>query len=130
MRRNPDEDGFLLLETLIAFVIAALALVVLYRAAFDGAAAIAVARREAAALARAESRLASLRAMAPAHRYVHQGRDGDGFVYRETAIRLAAPRGAPLVPVRITVTLSWGNGSAGVGRRGVTLTSVIAVPGG
>ncbi len=123
MRHVTDERGFLLLETLIAFVIAALALVVLYRAAFDGAAAVAIARAEGAALDRAQSRLAALAAMAPSHRYVHQGPDGGGFFYRETATRLAAPPGAALVAMRISVTERWG-----AHRRGVTLTSIIAVP--
>lgn len=130
MHRHPNDSGFLLLETLIAFVIATLALVVLYRAAFDGAAAISVARREAAALERAQSRLAALGVMAPARRYVHEGPDGEGLFYRETAIPLAAPQGAPLVPVRLTVTESWGTKSEATEQRGVTLTTVIAVPAG
>ncbi|MDD2876660.1 MAG: hypothetical protein PHT60_07580 [Acidiphilium sp.] len=125
MRRNLDDSGFLLLETLIAFVIAALALVVLYRAAFDGAASIAVSRHETEALERAQSRLAVLRVMAPAHRYVHTGADGNGFFFRETTTRLAAPHDAALVPVRVSVTETWG-----AQRRGVTLTSIVAVPGG
>ncbi|MBW4034141.1 MULTISPECIES: hypothetical protein [Acidiphilium] len=123
MRQTPDDSGFLLLETLIAFVIAALALAVLYRAAFDGAASVAVSRQETAALDRAQSRLAALRVMAPAHRYVHTGPDGAGFFYRETATRLAAPHGAAMVAVRIRVTERWG--TAG---RAVTLTSLVAVP--
>ncbi len=130
MTRPPPDSGFLLLETLIAFVIAALALVVLFRAAFDGAAATAIARQEAQALDRAQSRLAALRAMAPSHRYAHEGRDGDGFSYRESAMRLATPRGATLAPVRLSVTESWGareTGSGGTSGRGVTLTTIIAV---
>ncbi|OYW10716.1 MAG: hypothetical protein B7Z59_06330, partial [Acidiphilium sp. 37-67-22] len=51
------DSGFILLETLVAFVIAALAVAVLYRAAFDGAAGIAIGGREAAAVERAQSRL-------------------------------------------------------------------------
>lgn len=114
------EAGFLLLETLIAFVIAALALVVLYRAAFDGAAAGAVASRETGALDRAQSRLAALRAYAPTHHYVRTGADGGGFRFRETANRLSAPSDAPLIAVRLTVTESWHGG------HGVQLTTVVA----
>jgi type II secretory pathway component PulJ len=126
MTRPGPDSGFLLLETLIAFVIAALALVVLFRAAFDGVAATAIARHEAEALDRAQSRLAALRAMAPSHRYVRAGRDGAGFRYRESAIRLAAKRSAALVPVRLTVTESWGPAERSTGQRGVTLTTIIA----
>ena len=127
MTRPGPDSGFLLLETLIAFVIAALALVVLFRAAFDGAAATAIARHEAEALDRAQSRLDALRVMAPSHRYVRAGQDGAGFSYRESATRLAAKRGAGLVPVRLTVTESWGTKHRGSSKRGVTLTTIIAV---
>jgi type II secretory pathway pseudopilin PulG len=116
-----DDDGFLLLETLIAFVIAGLALAVLYRAAFGGAASVALAGRETTAIDRAESRLAALRAMAPTHHYVRIGADGDGFHYRETADRMSAPAGAVLVPMRLEIRESWQGGHS------VTLATITPV---
>ena len=134
MERRGD-SGILLLETLIAFVIAAMALAVVYRAVFDGAAASAMARRNGEAILRAQSRLAALEALAPPARYVKSGEDGNGFRYREVATPLARLGNAPLRAVRLSVTVSWGGPSAFVvpsaataqGRQ-VTLTTEIAVP--
>ena len=134
MERRGD-SGILLLETLIAFVIAAMALAVVYRAVFDGAAASLIARRNAEAILRAQSRLAALEVLAPSARYVHSGRDGNGFRYREVATPLARLGTAPLRAMRLSVTVSWGAPSASAvhtaataqGRQ-VTLTTEIAVP--
>lgn len=129
-----DESGILLLETLIAFVIAALALVVVYRAIFDGAAASSIASRSEAALSRAQSRLAAFEAFAPSARYVKTGDDGDGFRYREAAQPLPPVGASPLRLMRLSVTESWGgpgpdtilSRATGQGRH-VTLTTEIAV---
>ena len=98
------DSGILLLETLIAFVIAALALVIVYRAVFDGAAALADARRTDEATLRAQSRLTALEVLAPEHRYVKSGDDGGGFRYLQAAAPLAPMAGAPQRAIRLSVT--------------------------
>lgn len=133
--RTKNDSGILLLETLIAFVIAAMALAVVYRAVFDGAAASLIARRNAEAILRAQSRLAALEVLAPVSRYVQSGDDGGGFRYREAATPLPRLNNAPLRAMRLSVTVSWGAPSefevhsarTAQGRQ-VTLTTEIAVP--
>jgi general secretion pathway protein I len=72
-----NERGFMLLEVLIAFAIAALAVTVLFRAAHDGLRAAAVAGRYEEALVRARSHLAALGIAVAA--MDTQGEDGGGF---------------------------------------------------
>ncbi len=117
------DSGFILLETLVAFVIAALAVAVLYRAAFDGAAGVAIGGREAAAVERAQSRLAALAAFAPRGHYVRTGQDGGGFSYREEAALLPAAKGAPLRALRLSVSERWGRAG-----RTVTLVTIRVAP--
>jgi general secretion pathway protein I len=73
------ERGFTLLELMVAFVIAALALGVLFHGASGGLHSVAVANRYQEALARARSRLATIGhglPLAPRH---DSGEDGFGF---------------------------------------------------
>jgi general secretion pathway protein I len=106
------ERGFTLLEVLVAFVIAALALGVLFRGTLDGLRATHAASRYEEAVTRARSRLAALTAggLAPGDR---QGDDGNGFHWREriTTIETAAspPQGAggSLALYAVSVAVSW-----------------------
>jgi general secretion pathway protein I len=78
------EGGFVLLEVLVAFVIAAIALGVLFQVAFDGMRAVHTAAQYEDALSRARSHLdGSFARLVPGDQ---QGDDGGGFHWR-VAIR-------------------------------------------
>ena len=108
------QAGFTLLEVLIAFVIAASALGVLFRAAGESAVSVAVAARYAEALSRAQSHLAA----AEVERLVpgeQAGDDGGGFRYRvrTTALQSAPPLPNGVIPILfgIRVAVSWEEGA-------------------
>jgi len=114
-RRN---SGFTLLEVLIAFAIASIALAVLYRGATDGLLGSRLAARTDEAVARARSRLAVLchgALLAPGEQ---SGDDGSGYTWRTRIIRAATEtvaRGGedqPSPPLRadlfaVRVTMLW-----------------------
>jgi len=77
--RHNAEAGFTLLEVMVAFVIAALAAIVLYQAGFNGATQTATAARTEEAMVRAESRLASIGVLTPLQPEQLSGDDGGGF---------------------------------------------------
>ena len=124
------EGGFTLLEVLIAFAIAAPALVVLYR---QGAIAVGATQTAAAyeeAVARTQSRLASLAdaALVPGDR---SGDDGGGFTWRTRIVPVASapppraiPRSSPYAGgttlFAVTVDTAWPSMS---GERRVTLNT-------
>ncbi len=125
-----EPAGFTLLEVLVAFVIAALALGVLFQGAIEGLAAVRLADRSSEALSRARSHLAAVGHGIPLRAQTQQGEDGSGFGWSLSMRPLAT---APLIqnggdaqhPLRETmfevrVTESWGGPQ---GRRGVTLIS-------
>lgn len=114
------DAGFTLVEVLVAFVIAALALGVLYRGGVDGLLSARVAGRMEEAVARAQSRLAGLCHGAKLTDGTQSGDDGGGFSWRAsvaTAASVAVPRGTAEEarrPLRATlfavhVTVSWGS---------------------
>jgi general secretion pathway protein I len=107
------ERGFTLLEVLVAFAIAAFALVALFRGALDGLRAASVAGSYQEAMARARSRLATLGhglALAPGER---AGDDGGGYHWRiriaPLATAAAGPRGQVpnLELYAVSVAVSW-----------------------
>lgn len=115
MRR---EDGFTLLEVLVAFVIAALALGLLFEAAGDGVTAVRTAGRTEEAVSRAKSHLAALGRDVMLADGTFQGDDGDGYRWRirvtpvatSSPSNMPAPGGVrqwPLTLYAIEVTLSW-----------------------
>jgi general secretion pathway protein I len=73
------DAGFTLLEVMAAFVIASLASIVLYQAGFNGAAETATAGRYQEAVARAQSRLASVGVLTALQPEQLSGDDGGGF---------------------------------------------------
>ncbi|GAB0114925.1 type IV pilus modification PilV family protein [Acidisoma sp. C75] len=108
------EAGFTLLEVLVAFVIAALAAIVLYRAAFDGAAESGTATLYQEATERAQSRLASIGTLTPLHPEQASGADGGGFRWRVVITERASEPRLSLYTVRVTEQF---------GSRSVTLTT-------
>jgi general secretion pathway protein I len=103
---RPDaqaEAGFTLLEVMAAFVIAALASIVLYEAGFSGAAESSTAARYQEAVVRAQSRLATigtLTALRPAHA---SGDDGGGFKWGvDIAAETSNGQGITLYDVQVT----------------------------
>lgn len=128
--RHPGarDAGFTLVEVLVAFVIAALALGVLFRGGLDGLVSARVAGRMEEAVARAQSRLTALCHGAKLADGTQSGDDGGGFAWRSsvaTAGVVIVPRVSedePRRPLRATlfavhVTISWGSTPA----RAVTL---------
>lgn len=125
MRR--DDGGFTLLEVMVAFVIAALALGALMQGAGGGLQAAHVAAHTQQALSRARSHLAaSALALAPGEQ---GGDDGGGYAWRATITRLLAAAPArsdggqdatrrPLVLYSLRVTVAW---TMDGGRREVSL---------
>lgn len=96
------EAGFTLLEVMVAFVIAALAAMALYRAGFAGLADSVTAARYQEALVRAQSRLAAVGTLTALRPIRAHGRDGDGFHWRLEIAPLAHRDGLTLYAVRVT----------------------------
>ncbi len=126
MATRRTEGGFLLLEVLVAFVIAALALAALFGGAVGGLRATARAGRYEQAVARARSHLAAVggdaSVLVPG---VRSGDDGSGFRWQvqvapvATAALAGSPARRPLL-YRVSVTESW---RADGQRRQVQLTT-------
>jgi general secretion pathway protein I len=115
-----DDAGFVLLEVVVAFAIAALALGVLYQAALAGLHATRTAARYEQALSRARSRLVIAEHGNPLIAGDMQGDDGGGFHWRlhvtpidTTAVRPFDPVGLRHEPdfqltlYAVSVWVSW-----------------------
>lgn len=81
------EQGFMLLEVLVAFAIAALALALLYGGGIDGLNGSRLAERTDEAVARARSHLAAMCHGARLAPGTQSGNDGSGFLWRAETIR-------------------------------------------
>lgn len=112
--------GFTLLEVLVAFVIAAAALGVLYRGSLDGLQAATTGRRVEEAVSRAQSRLAAIGHGSAIVAGSRDGQDGRGFRWR-TRIAPAAPpapaargpdaRTGPFIALfDVSVAVAWEDG--------------------
>jgi general secretion pathway protein I len=108
------DSGFTLLEVMAAFVIAALATLVLYQAGFNGAAAASTAARYQEAMVRAQSRLATIGVLTALQPEQLSGDDGGGFRWR---LSIAAEQtNGPVTLYAVQLTETFGN-------RQVTLTT-------
>src|SRR3954463_7816951 len=101
--------GFTLLEVLIAFAIAALALATLLQGDLLGLRSTQLAGRTEEALARARSRLAAVEAR-PVLPLDQRGDDGGGLAWRLRVVPEANAGGLTLYAV--TVAVSWREGGA------------------
>ncbi|HJS86168.1 MAG TPA: type II secretion system protein, partial [Acetobacteraceae bacterium] len=91
------ERGFTLLEVLVAFIIAALALGELFSVAASDLHAVAVASRTEEAISRAQSHLAAIDAQPVLVAGEQQGEDGGGYHWavRVAQRAIAAPEAGP-----------------------------------
>lgn len=106
--RAARQGGFTLLEVLIAFLIAALALGVLFRTGIESQGASAVSVRYQEAVSRARSRLAVLDGGLLAGGSDQQGDDGGGFRWRVRVSPLSSTEaaGGPTL-YGVSVAVSW-----------------------
>jgi general secretion pathway protein I len=77
-----SERGFTLLEAVIAFAIAALALSVMFKAAAGGLVAVSTAGRYEEAVSRAKSHLSAIGRDGPLQTLTNEGDDGGGYRWR------------------------------------------------
>jgi general secretion pathway protein I len=115
--RVSTERGFTLLEVLVAFVIAALALAVLFHAGLSGVQAAQSASHYEQAVARARSHLTLAVHASPLVAGDWQGDDGGGFTWHlrvaqiaSTAVRPAyavTPRGSSTFPLTLYAVSVW-----------------------
>jgi general secretion pathway protein I len=117
-------SGFTLLEVLVAFIIAALALGVLFEGSISGLKSARLATHYEEALSRARSHLAVLMVQNGFQARRQSGDDGGGFRWQTqvTPLAVAAVPGLKIRPVlyALRVTISW---QMDGGRRSVTLHS-------
>lgn len=119
------EHGFVLLEVLVAFVIAALALVVLYNAGLTGLRSTAAAAHYEQAVARARSRLTMAEHASPLIAGNWDGDDGGGYFWHlrvtpiasttvqpNAALTLARSASFPLTLYAIAVSITWHDADA------------------
>jgi general secretion pathway protein I len=109
-----DIRGFTLLEVLIAFVIAALALGVMFNVAVDALKSTAISARYEEAVVRARSHLAMATKGGSLMPGDWSGDDGDGYRWRihvvpvsETTTRTTGGPAVPLVLYAVSVSITW-----------------------
>ena len=132
MRRKPEPSGFTLLEVLVAFIIAALALAALFRGGLGGLRAASVAGRYAEAVSRAQSHLAAASVGDALVASDRQGDEGHGFHWRVRIVPLATTVADPSVrsgPLLALYAVSAAESWAEDGRtRVVQLDTRVAAP--
>jgi len=85
-----SERGFTLLEAIVAFAIAALALAILFRAATGGMVSVTTAGRYEEAVSRARSHMAAIGHDGPLSETETEGDDGGGYHWRIHIVPLAS----------------------------------------
>lgn len=119
------EHGFVLLEVLVAFVIAALALVVLYNAGLTGLRATTTSAHYEQAVARARSHLTLAEHASPLISGTWNGDDGGGYFWHlrvtpiasttvrpNAALTLTGSASVPLTLYAITIWITWQDADA------------------
>jgi general secretion pathway protein I len=109
-----DTRGFTLLEVLIAFVIAALALGVMFKVVVDALSSTAISARYEEAVVRARSHLAMATKGGSLMPGDWSGDDGDGYRWHihvapvsESAARRTGGPAVPLVLYAVSVSITW-----------------------
>ena len=121
------EDGFTLMEVLVAFAIFAVSFAAILQIFSGGLSNAAVADRALVALGHAESLLARAGIETPLTEGERRGELSDGMRWRQSVTRyddaqiLAAPPPPGMQPYSVTVSVSWQDGPR---RRDVTLTTL------
>lgn len=123
VRKAPTDRGFILLEVLVAFVIAALALAVLYNAGVSGLRATAAAAHYEQAVARARSHLTMAEHASPLVAGNWSGDDSGGYSWQLrvapiasttvrpiTALTLPGSANFPLTLYAISISITWHDG--------------------
>lgn len=108
-----DEQGFTLLETLVALVIAGVALIVMFEVSGEGLFAVHDAAMHERALSVARSRLALARARPAFQPGERAGEDAGGFHWHETDVPIEqsdTPDAVAGTLFRITVHVTWHDG--------------------
>ncbi|MDO9712291.1 prepilin-type N-terminal cleavage/methylation domain-containing protein [Paracraurococcus lichenis] len=105
--RAERQAGFTLLEAMVAFAIAAIALAALLQGGLLGLRSTQIAGRTEEALARARSRLAALEGR-PVTAMDQRGEDGGGFSWRLRVVPEASAGGVTLYAVSVAV--GWRDG--------------------
>jgi general secretion pathway protein I len=136
-----NERGFTLLEAVIAFAIAALALGIMFRAATGGLVAVATAGRYEEAVSRAKSHMAAIGRDTPLAETETEGDDGSGYHWRIRVVVLASANPANGAPApflqassrkptlfSVEVGISWKD--AGRTREFLLQSQRIGAPGG
>ncbi|WP_220792793.1 type IV pilus modification PilV family protein [Gluconacetobacter aggeris] len=125
-RPSTPQDGFTLIEVLVAFVIVILALTVAYRGMLDGVAATQLSNRTQDALSRAQSHLAAVGHGMRIGPLEQDGDDGSALHWHVRIVPAEAAAGisSGLVLYRVQVTESWPDPSAASGRRSVELRTL------
>lgn len=126
---GPADAGFTLLEVLVAFVIAALALGVLFEGAVEGIRSTRIADRTQEALSRAQSHLATVGHGVPLAPATQEGNDGSLYHWSLRIVPLQSAIGggggaqaARLVLYAVQVTETWpDHGANGDATRSVVL---------
>jgi general secretion pathway protein I len=108
---SQQEAGFTLLEVLVAFIIAAMALALVFQGVIGGLQSANVAGKYEEALSRARSHLAAVGHGAELRRLEQEGDDGSGYHWRLRVVPVTsatAASGARIGLYAISVVISWG----------------------
>lgn len=112
MRCSNRETGFTLIEVLVAFMILALSLAVLFRIFSGGLTSVAVSGDYSRAIQVARSRLAAAGTSEPLLPGVSRGDDGERFHWQRTVSRYLPPQAADrpqgrLAAYSVTIDVYW-----------------------